>query len=109
MPTLVGLYAIEAAQPAISETKRAGLKRHYGMAEGPATEYFEVHAVRDLDHAASGRTIISRYLEGTDTDALASQATRVLAANWRLLDGVDRAPDRRPSSHAGVASSERQR
>ncbi len=108
MPTLVGLYAIEAAQPAISQTKRSGLTRHYGLAEGPATEYFDVHAVRDLDHAASGRRIISRYLRGADTEALASEAARVLAANWRLLDGVDRS-SARPSSHAGASSSERHR
>lgn len=109
MPTLVGLYAIEAAQPAISETKRVGLKRHYGVAAGPATRYFDVHAVRDLDHAASGRRLISRYLERADTDTLASEATRVLAANWRLLDGADRTPAGSRSDHAGVASSERHR
>lgn len=109
MPTLVGLYAIEAAQPAISETKRVGLKRHYGIAAGPATEYFDVHAVRDREHAASGRRLISRSLEGADVDALVSEATRILAANWRLLDGVDRAPDSGRSDQAGVASSERHR
>lgn len=109
MPTLVGLYAIEAAQPAISETKRAGLRKHYAIGTGRATRYFDVHAVRDLDHAASGRRLISRYLERGDTDARASEATRVLAANWRLLDGVERTFDARPSDHVGVASSERQR
>jgi pyrroloquinoline-quinone synthase len=109
VPTLVGLYAIEAAQPAISETKREGLERHYGIAPGPATEYFDVHAVRDLEHAATGRRLISSYLERGDTDALASEATRVLAANWRLLDGVERARGGGPSDQAGVASSERHR
>lgn len=109
MPTLVGLYAIEAAQPAISETKRAGLRKHYGIGTGRATRYFDVHAVRDLDHAASGRRLISRYLEPGDANGLTSEATRVLAANWRLLDGVERTFDGGRSDHAGVASSERQR
>jgi pyrroloquinoline-quinone synthase len=94
LPTLVALYAIESAQPAISETKRAGLAAHYGMPSGPGTEYFDVHAVRDHEHAASGREMIERLLDdedGVDHDALVAEAERVLAANWRLLDGVDRA------------------
>src|SRR5215203_7483037 len=35
--TLVALYAIESGQPAISETKRAGLIDRYGFSEGEAT------------------------------------------------------------------------
>lgn len=94
LPTLVALYAIESAQPAISETKRAGLAAHYGMPQGPGSEYFDVHAVRDHEHAARGRAMIEQLLDdedGVDHDALVAEAGRVLAANWRLLDGVDRA------------------
>jgi pyrroloquinoline-quinone synthase len=97
LPTLVALYAIESAQPSISATKLDGLRRHYGVAEGPATEYFTVHAVRDIDHAASARSLIMSELDGTAPqdrapDAeLVDQAERVLAANWRLLDGVESA------------------
>ena len=95
--TLVSLYAIESAQPAISETKLEGLRRHYAVAEGPATEYFTVHAVRDIDHAASAKALICGELDGRGAqdrlpDAeLAYEAERVLAANWRLLDGVENA------------------
>jgi pyrroloquinoline quinone (PQQ) biosynthesis protein C len=40
---LAVLYAVEASQPAISQTKLDGLLAHYGMqAEGPATAYFRV-------------------------------------------------------------------
>ena len=52
---LVVLYAIESAQPAISRTKLDGLLEHYGLAEGPATEYFSLHAQRDHEHAAQSR------------------------------------------------------
>ena len=54
---LAVLYAIEASQPAISQTKLDGLRAHYDhVQEGPATEYFSVHAVRDVEHAeAAGR------------------------------------------------------
>jgi pyrroloquinoline-quinone synthase len=92
LPTLVALYAVEAAQPAISETKRAGLVEHYGQRPGPATAYFDVHAVRDVEHARAGREAIAERLDGAgDEDGLVAAAERALAANWRLLDGVERA------------------
>jgi pyrroloquinoline-quinone synthase len=92
LPTLVALYAVEAAQPAISETKRTGLLERYGFERGPATEYFDVHAVRDVEHAREGREAIVELLAGdADHDELVAQAERALSANWRLLDGVDRA------------------
>lgn len=92
LPTLVALYAVEAAQPAISETKRIGLVERYGIPAGPGTAYFDVHAVRDVEHAREGREAIAELLdESADHDALVAEAERALSANWRLLDGVDRA------------------
>jgi len=87
---LVTLYAVESAQPAISETKVAGLLGPYGFARGDATAYFELHAERDHAHAAHGRALIEPRLAEADQDALVAEAERVLEANWRLLDGVDR-------------------
>jgi pyrroloquinoline-quinone synthase len=92
LPTLVALYAIESAQPAISETKRTGLVEHYGMEpRSRGTAYFDLHTVRDHEHAGSGRALIEERLDGADADALVAEAERVLAANWRLLDGVEEA------------------
>jgi pyrroloquinoline-quinone synthase len=91
LPTLVALYAIESAQPAISDTKRAGLIEHYGFSAGEGTDYFDVHVVRDVEHAQHGRELIESRLDGADLDALVAEAERVLAANWKLLDGVERA------------------
>jgi pyrroloquinoline-quinone synthase len=87
---LVALYAIEAAQPAISRVKADGLREHYGFAAGPATAYFDLHAERDQDHAADGRALIAGLLDGADEDRLVAEAERVLRANWELLDGVER-------------------
>jgi pyrroloquinoline-quinone synthase len=79
------LYAIEASQPAISETKLRGLLEHYGFSEdSPAVEYFAVHAERDHEHAAEARVA----LEQSDDPRLVGLAEAALAANWALLDGV---------------------
>jgi pyrroloquinoline-quinone synthase len=91
LEALAVLYAVESAQPAISATKLDGLVAHYGFSAGDAaTRYFVLHAERDVEHARAARTA----LEGAapaDTAALAEAAERALEANWRLLDGVERA------------------
>ncbi len=87
---LVVLYAIESAQPAISRTKLEGLVDHYGLAEGPATEYFSLHSERDHEHAAQSRRLIEERLEDADEDRLVAVAETALRGNWTLLDGVER-------------------
>lgn len=93
--SLVALYAIESAQPAISETKRAGLLEHYGFEDGPGTAYFQLHAELDNEHAAAARALIEPRLQDADREALIAEAERVLKANWDLLDGVERLNGRR--------------
>ena len=90
LESLVAMYAIESGQPAISQTKTAGLVEHYGFEPGSdATAYFELHAVRDIEHAAHERALIEPLLDGADVDALLAEAEAVLKANWELLDGVE--------------------
>jgi pyrroloquinoline-quinone synthase len=89
--TLTALYAIESGQPAIAETKRAGLIEHYGIEDGPATAYFSLHATLDHEHAAHERALLEELIAGEDEDALVAEAESVLRANWELLDGVEAA------------------
>jgi len=86
----VATYAIEAAQPAISQTKLDGLVEHYGVDEGPATEYFALHSERDHEHAEHSRVLIEQRLDGADADRLLEIAETALKGNWELLDGVER-------------------
>ena len=82
------LYAVEASQPAISRTKRAGLIDRYGFEEGSGTAYFRVHEGRDVEHAAEVRELIAELASDEDADKLVAAAESAYEANWRLLDGV---------------------
>jgi pyrroloquinoline-quinone synthase len=88
LQTLTAMYAVESAQPAISQTKLTGLADYYGIA---SSSYFEVHRDLDVEHAAQARELIDRRLADADQETLLLTAERALDANWLLLDGVDRA------------------
>ena len=87
---VAALYAIESAQPEISQTKLEGLVEHYGFERGSAgTAYFELHAERDHDHAEESRRVLAERVRPEDEDRVVAAAERVLAGNWTLLDGVE--------------------
>jgi pyrroloquinoline-quinone synthase len=85
---LAVLYAIEAGQPEVSQTKLDGLVEHYGVdANDAAAAYFVTHAELDHEHAASSRELLEAH--SGDEDRLVALAEAALRANWVLLDGVE--------------------
>ena len=89
LEALAILYAIEAGQPEVSETKLEGLVEHYGFAQADrGTAYFRLHAERDREHAAHSRALLERRAAPDDEDRLVAAAERALEGSWELLDGV---------------------
>jgi pyrroloquinoline quinone (PQQ) biosynthesis protein C len=91
---LAVLYAIEASQPQIAETKLEGLVARYGYSpDSPATEYFRLHSTLDVEHSGQAAALIGE-LSGPDgpdatlADAMLARASGALRGNWALLDAV---------------------
>jgi pyrroloquinoline-quinone synthase len=84
---LAVLYAIEASQPEVSQTKLDGLAEHYGVGtDEPGAAYFALHAELDHEHAASSRELLEE--QSGDEERLVALAEAALRGNWVLLDGV---------------------
>ena len=85
--SVAAMYAYEMELPKISRSKIDGLEKFYGMTSQDATEYFKIHEVADIKHAALWRRILSKTSK-EDEELLASAAVRSLEAQNKLLDSV---------------------
>jgi pyrroloquinoline-quinone synthase len=87
---LAALYAYESMVPAVSESKIAGLKLHYGIEDDETLRFFNVHLEIDEWHAEVARKLLDNAPEN-ERKAAVEAADEALGALNGLLDGVVKA------------------
>lgn len=90
---LAALYAYESMVPEVAAEKIRGLAEHYGVTGAPGTDYFEVHATLDVEHAAETRELLAARLAAHPEEAAEAErgAALALEAVNGLLSGICRA------------------
>ncbi len=81
-------YAYEAQVPEISREKIDGLRKHYGITQPAALQYFEVHQEADVRHREAWREWLATETDGLNEAEILDGAERVLKALWGALDAV---------------------
>jgi pyrroloquinoline-quinone synthase len=84
---VAAMYAYEMELPKISRSKIDGLKKFYGMDDGDATKYFEIHEEADVRHAQVWREILQK-IPADRKEAAFAAAVESLKAQNMLLDSV---------------------
>ncbi|CAN5763810.1 N/A [soil metagenome] len=95
---MTAMYAYERQVPEVAPSKIEGLKTHYGITDGPALQFFQVHGELDIEHSGTERTLIAGIV-GEDGPSVESAAARVLDAWNDFLTAVDL-----PASEAAAAA-----
>jgi pyrroloquinoline-quinone synthase len=86
---IAAMYAYERQVPEVAPSKIGGLKEHYGVTDGPTTQFFVVHGELDVEHAGTERDLVGRISEGQES-VITSATERVLDAWNDFLTAVDR-------------------
>jgi pyrroloquinoline-quinone synthase len=86
---VAALYAYERQVPATSESKIAGLAKHYGVDDKRTTSFFAVHGVLDIEHSGAEREMLGELAVGADQAAIEHATQRTLDAWWNFLSAVD--------------------
>ena len=89
---LAALYCYESMQPEISETKKDGLKKFYGIKNENALKFFTVHMHADKWHREVVRSIIKELSESdsVDNEALLKSVDCALNALNNFLTGMEK-------------------
>jgi pyrroloquinoline-quinone synthase len=86
---LAALYAYESQIPEVAQTKRAGLKEFYGIADERAISFFRVHEGIDVLHRQIERQILIERCQNPDEQARAIDVAKESAkALWEFLEGI---------------------
>lgn len=86
---LAALHVYESQIPEVAAVKIDGLQKFYGMDNPADYEFFSVHQVADVYHAASTAKLIEAHAVTPEQQAEVLQAAETAAnALWQFLDGV---------------------
>lgn len=89
---LAALYAYESQIPEVARTKREGLRKFYGIAEGAAVSFFRVHESIDrLHQQAELEALTQSALSPVDQERITEAAEHSARALWGFLDGITNA------------------
>jgi Pyrroloquinoline quinone (Coenzyme PQQ) biosynthesis protein C len=89
---LAALFAYESQIPEVAQTKRAGLKDYYGIADERAISFFRVHESVDMLHQQVELRALEAHCQTPEARSDAVAAARESAkALWDFLDGVNAA------------------
>jgi pyrroloquinoline-quinone synthase len=89
---LAALFAYESQIPEVAQTKRAGLKDYYGIAQERAVSFFRVHESVDLLHQQVELRALEAHCQTPEARRAAIAAAREAAQGlWGFLDGVSAA------------------
>ena len=88
---IAAFYAYESQVPKLASVKAAVLSSRYGLNDA-ACEYFNLHTIADVGHAASWRDQLQKILEKDPScaDSAVKTATLVATALWNALNGFHR-------------------
>ena len=89
---LAALYCYESMQPEISETKKNGLKKFYGIDDDNTLKFFTVHMHADKWHRAVVRKMLIELSKTTEQRAEILEATKSsLGVLNNFLTGMEKA------------------
>lgn len=89
---LGAIYSYESIFPEVAAEKARGLAKFYGVTDGRSLEFFRVHTVADVEHAAAERALIATELARgpAPTRALETSVAATVDAWWGFLDAFVR-------------------
>jgi pyrroloquinoline-quinone synthase len=85
---IAAVYAYERQVPGVAASKIDGLRRFYGISEGPALQFFELHGQLDVEHSAAEARMVEDLAAGHEDEVLTATSD-ALDAWWGFLDAVD--------------------
>jgi pyrroloquinoline-quinone synthase len=84
------LFAYEHQIPEVAEVKIAGLKKHFGIEDAGALEFFRLHQIADVYHSQSCEALLNAI--ETDNHSATLEAAQESAKDlWNFLSQCERA------------------